>query len=62
MNDVYIIESWFGERLNVRQVYAADADDAFRTLEAYLAAAGITECADRSTQAASKLRALLLRR
>jgi hypothetical protein len=31
MNDVYIIESWFGERLNVRQVYAADADDALQT-------------------------------
>ena len=31
MNDVYIIESWFGERLNVRTVYAADADDAFQT-------------------------------
>jgi len=28
MNDVYIIESWFGERRNLRQVYAADADDA----------------------------------
>jgi hypothetical protein len=28
MNDVYISESWFGERLNVRQVCAADADDA----------------------------------
>jgi hypothetical protein len=26
MNDVYIIESWFGQRLNVRNVYAADAD------------------------------------
>ena len=31
MNDVYIIESWFGERLNVRHVYAADADDALHT-------------------------------
>jgi hypothetical protein len=31
MNDVYIIESWFGERLNVREVYAADADDAVQT-------------------------------
>jgi hypothetical protein len=31
MNDVYIIESWFGERLNVRQVYAADADDALQS-------------------------------
>ena len=31
MNDVYIIESWFGERLNVRHVYAADADDALQT-------------------------------
>jgi len=31
MNDVYIIESWFGERLNVRTVYAADADDALHT-------------------------------
>jgi len=31
MIDVYIIESWFGERLNVRTVYAADADDAFQT-------------------------------
>jgi hypothetical protein len=26
MNDVYIIESWLGERLNVRHVHAADAD------------------------------------
>jgi hypothetical protein len=33
MNDVYIIKSWFGERLNVRQVYAADADDALQTHE-----------------------------
>jgi hypothetical protein len=33
VNDVYIIESWFGERLNVRQVYAADADDALQTHE-----------------------------
>jgi hypothetical protein len=33
MNDVYIIESWFGERLNVRQVYAADPDDALQTHE-----------------------------
>jgi hypothetical protein len=33
MNDVYIIESWFGERLNVRTVYAADADDALQTHE-----------------------------
>jgi len=33
MNDVYIIESWFGERLNVRHVYAADADDALQTHE-----------------------------
>jgi hypothetical protein len=33
MNDVYIIESWFGERLNVRNVYAADADDALQTHE-----------------------------
>jgi hypothetical protein len=31
MNDVYIIESWFGERLNVGTVYAADADDALQT-------------------------------
>jgi hypothetical protein len=31
MNDVYIIESWFGERRNLRQVYAADADDALQT-------------------------------
>ena len=31
MNDVYIIESWFGERRNVRHVYAADADDAERS-------------------------------
>jgi hypothetical protein len=35
MNDVYIIESWFGERLNVRQVYAADADDAWLAARAY---------------------------
>ena len=33
MNDVYIIKSWFGERLNVRQVYAADADDTLQTHE-----------------------------
>ena len=33
MNDVYIIESWFDERLNVRTVYAADADDALQTHE-----------------------------
>ena len=33
MNDVYIIESWFGERRNLRQVYAADADDALQTHE-----------------------------
>ena len=33
MNDVYIIESWFGERRNVRTVYAADADDALQTQE-----------------------------
>ena len=33
MNDVCIIESWFGERLNVRTVYAADADDALQTHE-----------------------------
>jgi hypothetical protein len=33
MTDVYIIESWFGERLNVRSVYAADADDALQTHE-----------------------------
>jgi hypothetical protein len=33
MNDVYIVESWFGERLNVRQVCAADADDALQTHE-----------------------------
>ena len=31
MADVYIIESWFGERRNVRHVYAADADDALQT-------------------------------
>ena len=31
MNDVYIIESWFGERRNVRTVYAADADDVLQT-------------------------------
>ena len=30
-NDVYIIESWFGHRRNVRNVYAADADDALQT-------------------------------
>ena len=33
MNDIYVIESWFGERLNVRNVYAADADDALQTHE-----------------------------
>jgi len=32
MNDVYIIESRFGERRNVRTVYAADADDALHAL------------------------------
>jgi hypothetical protein len=31
MNDVFIIESWFDERLNLRTVYAADADDALQT-------------------------------
>ena len=31
MNDVYVIESWLGERLNRRTVYAADADDALHT-------------------------------
>ena len=31
MNDVYIIESWHGERLNRRNVHAADADDALHT-------------------------------
>ena len=31
-----------------RKVPLADADDAFRTLQAYLANAGIAECADRS--------------
>ena len=45
-----------------RKVPLADADDAFRTLQAYLANAGIAECADRSAQAANKLRALLPRR
>jgi hypothetical protein len=33
MNDVYIIESWLGERLKVRTVCAADADDALQTHE-----------------------------
>ena len=33
MNDVYVIEIWLGERLNVRNVYAADADDALHTHE-----------------------------
>ena len=33
MNDIYVIESWFGERLNVRTIYAADADDALQTHE-----------------------------
>jgi hypothetical protein len=33
MNDVYIIESWFGGRLNMRNVYAADVDDALHTHE-----------------------------
>jgi hypothetical protein len=32
MNDVYIIESWFGERLNVRNVYAADAAMRFKPM------------------------------
>jgi hypothetical protein len=32
MNDVYIIKSGLGERLNVRQVYAADADDALQPM------------------------------
>ena len=31
MKDVCIIESWFGERRNVRHVHAADADDALQT-------------------------------
>lgn len=31
MNDVYIIESWLGERRKVRQVYAADAGEALQT-------------------------------
>ena len=53
-----------GERYTeiTRKVPAADADDAFRTLQAYLAHAGMAECADRSAQAANKLRALLPRR
>jgi hypothetical protein len=33
MSDVYIFESWFGERLNVRNVFAADADDELQTHE-----------------------------
>jgi len=33
MNDVYIVESWCGERLSVRNVYAADADGALQTHE-----------------------------
>ncbi|WP_018603067.1 hypothetical protein [Mycobacterium sp. 155] len=33
MNDIYVIESWFGERRNVRNVCAADEDDAFQTHE-----------------------------
>lgn len=45
-----------------RKVPLPDADNAFRTLRAYLASAGVAECADRSTQAANKLRALLPRR
>ena len=31
MNDVSIIESWFGERRNIRNVHAADVDDARQT-------------------------------
>ena len=33
MHDIYVIESWFGQRLTVRNVCAADADDAFHTHE-----------------------------
>ncbi|WP_019973400.1 hypothetical protein [Mycobacterium sp. 141] len=33
MNDIYVIESWFGERRNVRNVCAADEDDACQTHE-----------------------------
>lgn len=33
MDDVYVIESRFGERRNVRNVCAADAEDAFQTHE-----------------------------
>ena len=33
MNDIYVIESWYGERRNVRNVCAADEDDAFQTHE-----------------------------
>jgi hypothetical protein len=33
MNDMYVIESWFGERLNVRNVCAADEHDACQTHE-----------------------------
>jgi len=49
MNDVYIIESWFGERLNVRHVYAADADDALQTHELHYPGEHIVsmQCGDR---------------
>lgn len=59
--DVDVQEMPGGDRYTeiTRKVPLADADDAFRTLQAYLANAGIAECADRSTQAANKLRALL---
>ena len=33
MNDIYVIESRFDERLNVRNVCAADEDDALQTHE-----------------------------
>ena len=45
-----------------RKVPLADADRAFKTMQEYLAVAGIAECADHSGQAANKLRALLPRR
>jgi len=62
--DVDVNEMPGGDRYTeiTRKVPLADADEAFRTLQAYLASAGIAECADRSAQAGNKLRALLPRR
>lgn len=60
--DVHVMPG--GERHTeiTRKVPVAEADRAFQTLQVYLTKAGIAECADRSAQAANKLRALLPRR